>query len=98
MIYCRQWYLDLLPYKGTALNLIDIKSAVLDLRRKTYSGSILFKKIWARLKNYECIWATDGNYNQHLLPKFVCVYWALFPFETRDLRPRSNDKDEKCVQ
>ena len=45
MIDCRQWYLALLPYEGTALNLIDIKSAVLDLRRKPYSGSILFKNI-----------------------------------------------------
>ena len=35
---CRQWYLALLPYEGTALNLIDILSAVLDLRRKPYSG------------------------------------------------------------
>ena len=51
MIDCRQWYLALLPYEGTALNLIDIKSAVLDLRHKPYIGSILFKKIWARLKN-----------------------------------------------
>ena len=44
MTDCRQWYLALLPYEGTALNLIDIKSAVLDLRRKPYSGSITFKK------------------------------------------------------
>ena len=44
MIDCRQWYLILLPYEGTALNLIDIKSAVLDLRRKLYIGSILLKK------------------------------------------------------
>ena len=51
MIDCRQWCLVLLPYEGTALNLIDIKFAMLDLRRKPYSGSILFKKIWAMLKN-----------------------------------------------
>ena len=51
MIDGRQLYLALLPYEGIALNLIDIKSAVLDLRRKPCISSILFKKIWARLKN-----------------------------------------------
>ena len=51
MIDCRQWHLALLPYEGTALNLIDIKSAVLDLRRKLYIGSILWKRNWASLKN-----------------------------------------------
>ena len=51
MIDCRQWYLALLPYEGTALNLIDIKFAVLDLRRKPHIGSIFFERIWARLKN-----------------------------------------------
>ena len=45
MIDCRQWYLALLPYEGTALNLIDTKSAVLNLRRKPYIASILFEKI-----------------------------------------------------
>ena len=45
MVDCRQWYLALLPYEGTAINLIDIKSAVLDLRRKPYIGSILLKNL-----------------------------------------------------
>ena len=45
MIDCRQLYFALLPYEGTALNLIDIKSAVLDLRRKSYIGSIHLKKV-----------------------------------------------------
>ena len=46
-----KWYLALLHYEGTAQNLIDIKSAVFDLRRKSHCGSIVFEKIWARLKN-----------------------------------------------
>ena len=37
--------LSFVPYEGTALNLIDIKSAVLDLRLKPYSGSMLFSSI-----------------------------------------------------
>ena len=61
--------------RGTTLNLTDIKSVVLDLRR---SGTIYLKKL--SLVEEEFIWATDGNYNQPLLPKFVCIYWA---FETR---------------
>ena len=50
MIDCRQWYLALLPYEGTALNLIDIKSAVLDLGRKPYISSILSKKILGKIE------------------------------------------------
>ena len=72
--------------------LIDINSVELDLRRKFCSGSISFFNLgWLE---EECIWVTDGNYNQHLLPKFVCIYWNVFLFAATSTLIRFQTKTE----